>query len=323
MANNKYNERLIFRYLSGEASSEECEELKALLNEDVSFRKHFIEIRDIWNVSNANQFDATGAFNRFQERIHNNKPKTNRFVWLKYASVAASILIVFFIGKMSLSPETEELMKYSCSTEMGQRKLVLLPDSTQVWLGGETVLTYTSDFNKKLRKVSLSGEAFFDVTHQPDIPFVVISEDHAVKVLGTRFKLIAAKQSPVVETVLEEGKVHVSVCGKDLSCILMPGQKSVFNKKEKNLHKIEEPNMAVYTAITQGQLIFRNEPLSVLSKRLEKWYGVDIELQDEVKGLRFTGVIENESLEDILNIMAMSNGIQFTKLNGTIHITIN
>ncbi|MCT4590869.1 MAG: DUF4974 domain-containing protein [Carboxylicivirga sp.] len=327
MTNKEYNHQLIVRYLSGEASNEERMELKELLANDESLKSHFIEVRDLWNLSNAKQFDAGKAFGDFQHRIKDseNHPikKLNRYSWLKYVAAAASVLIVLMVGKMRLSPDVEELKSYSYATEKGQRKIIVLPDSTKIWLGSETVLSYTSDFKTKSREVRLSGEAFFDVTHQADKPFVVVSGQHHVKVLGTRFKLNAIKNSPFVETVLEEGKVQVYVPGKDLNCILEPGQKSVFNKIEESLKSSTEPNICVYTAITKGQLVFKNEPLGALSKRLEKWYGVEIVVDESVEKLRFTGVIDQESLEDILKIMAMSNGIHYKETKGTIQITQN
>ncbi|MCG8581457.1 MAG: DUF4974 domain-containing protein, partial [Bacteroidales bacterium] len=165
------------------------------------------------------------------------------------------------------------------------------------------------------------GEAFFDVKHKKDLSFKVKSGVHTITVLGTRFNVKANER--IVETVLEEGKVQINVDANNQQCQLLPGQKSEFDIYGNKLIKSDEPFVAIYTAITKGQLVFKNEAFSKLAPRLEQWYGVNIILDDAVKDLRFTGTVENESIGDILNIMAMSNNIRFTQTNDTITITQN
>ena len=184
MSNNINKEFLIFRYLSGEANDAERQLIIELIESDPAFRKEFIETRDIWNLTGSHEFDSTKAFVRFSQKVkknnHNQKVlNPNRKVWLKLASVAASFIIVFLLGKLFLANEENAITYYSYQTEVGERKLVFLPDSTQVWLNADTKLSYSSDYNKNNRRVKLSGEAFFDVRHNVKKPFVVMSGQHA------------------------------------------------------------------------------------------------------------------------------------------------
>jgi ferric-dicitrate binding protein FerR (iron transport regulator) len=323
MIENDYIERLIVKNLAGEASLIEKQELKRLMDDDQKIRKQFIDRRDVWNLSNSQEFNSQQAFSKFKERIYQDKKlgRIRRLNWLKYAGIAASLILMVMVGQY-LSSDTESVVEYhSFVTQDGERKLATLPDSTKVWLYGNTKLSYTSNFNNSERNVIFEGEAFFDVAHNADLPFKVMSGSHTITVLGTRFNVKANEK--VVETVLEEGKVQINVDNNNQQCQLTPGQKSAFDICNNRLTKMDEPVINIYTAITKGQLVFKNEELSSLSPRLEQWYGIQIKLDDDVKNLRFTGTIEKESINDVLNILAMSNNIKFTRINDTITITQN
>lgn len=323
MAEQDYIERLIIKNLAGEESAIERQELKHLLENDENIRKQFIEIRDVWNISNSKEFDSAKAFSKFKQRIttNQNKVRTRRITWYKYAGVAASLIIMLVVGRY-ISTDNEPLPKYySYKTQPGERKLATLPDSSKIWLNGNTSLSFSSDFNKTERKVIFNGEAFFDVEHNTSLPFKVESGGHTITVLGTRFNVKANEL--VVETVLEDGRVQIDVKSDNQQCQLSPGQKSEFDIQSKRLKKMEEPDFEVYSAITRGQLVFKDEKLSDLAPRLEVWYGIHLKLNDEVRNLRFTGTIEKESIDDVLRIMAMSNTIKYTKVNKTITITQN
>ncbi|WP_430813109.1 FecR family protein [Carboxylicivirga sp. RSCT41] len=323
MTDNEYIEHLIIKYLSEEATEEERHELKGLVESDKEVRKQFVDIRDIWNVSDSSEFDAAGAFTRFKKQIRSEEPKGKQrsIAWLKYAGIAASLIIMLMLGKYFSTVNEPTVQFYSYETKAGERKLLTLPDSSKVWMHANSVLTYSMGFNSTERKVTFKGEAFFDVAHNASLPFEVESGLHTITVLGTRFNVKANER--VVETVLEDGKVQINVDSNNQQCQLLPGEKSEFDMHSKLLVKVKEPHMDVYTAIIKGQLVFKNEAFSKLAPRLEQWYGLTIKLDDDVRDLRFTGTIDNESIDDVLNIMAMSNNIKYTKTNDTISITKN
>ncbi|TRX71472.1 FecR family protein [Carboxylicivirga sp. M1479] len=325
MTNNSDIDLLIFKYLSGEASVTELQDLKASMESDATLKKRFVEIRDIWNVSHPQDFDSSLAFDKFKQQIAEDGHKKLFEIssWVKWVGVAASLVVMLYIGKLITTINEPDLKYYSYQTGKGERQMIYLLDSTQVWLAAETKLTFNSDYNKGNREISLNGEAFFDVSHNKQMPFVVKTGQHNVRVLGTRFNLLARSSYPVIETILEEGKVQVDINDVNSQCLLKPGQKSVYDKEKQVLKVQEEVDMSVYTAVTKGQLVFKNESLLTLKKRLETWYGLSIEVSDEVSDLRFTGVIENESVEDVLDIMVMSNGIRYKSEQNVIVITAN
>ena len=323
---------LIFRFLSGESSIEENEVLKQALSADEDFYRHYVELREVWYAAgvkeNAEGFDVEHAISKFKRQTTeiNTRKNIRQFQikqWMKVVSVAASLFILFFVGKYMFSIDEPEMKTYCYSTNKGERKVVFLPDSTKVWLSGETDLFFSSDYNLEEREVKLDGEAFFDVVKNKEKPFEVLSGNHSVTVLGTRFNVNARSVKSYIETVLEEGKVRVALLNNDEEYILMPGEKVVYNRLTQTIKTYENIDVSSYTSWTTGLLRFRNETLENLEERLERWYGVDIILEDEaVSALRFTGTIENESIEQLLSIMRMSNGINYTKKNESFLITL-
>ncbi|MCG8580697.1 MAG: FecR family protein, partial [Bacteroidales bacterium] len=168
MTDHDYTEYLIIRYLSNEASAEENDELKELLEKDPELRKHFIEVRDVWNVTNSKAFDAAKAFTQFKHktRIDQAKGKQRKLSWFKYAGIAASLIILITVGQYFLSDDEPAIQYYTYETQSGERKLITLPDSSKIWMHANSVLSYSANFNSKDRKVNFKGEAFFDVKHK-------------------------------------------------------------------------------------------------------------------------------------------------------------
>src|SRR2546423_14261851 len=93
---------------------------------------------------------------------------------------------------------------------MGSRSKLVLPDGSTVWLNAGSKLTYNKDFGNNIREVSLVGEAFFDVMHIPDVPFVIETPTAVVKVLGTSFNVKAYPNETTTETSVIRGRVEIS-----------------------------------------------------------------------------------------------------------------
>ena len=321
MIENSNSDQSIFRYLAGELSTEEQAQLKNAMAEDEEVKKRFIDLREIWLASgiaeNADGYDWEGAFQQFKADVQaygqNSVKHSNPFMtWLKIsASVAAAIVVFILIYNQPFSSaEPAKLVSITCPK--GCRTHVFLPDSTSVWLNGGTVLSYFDNYGKTLREVSLDGEAFFDVVSDVDHPFEVVSGEHHVRVLGTRFNVYAFADEQWIETTLEEGSVKVYSPDAGWMYRLEPGEKSIYDKNNGQVITSEVSELSNAIAWKEGLLKFRDEPLYQLVKRLERWYGVEMVIRDStIQTLRFSGTVSDESLEDLLRIFRMSNGIKY------------
>ena len=180
-----------------------------------------------------------------------------------------------------------------------------LPDGTTGWLNSNSSLKYNGNFNYN-RMITLKGEAFFDVFKDEKRPFVVSTPDLDIKVLGTRFNIASYENEKNVEVVLAEGKVILDDKKINKSYSLKPGELFTFNKSYHNsLTSIVDTQK--YTSWTNGKLVFRNDPLDVIAKRLERWYNIDVELDvSSSEEIRWRATFVNEGLEQVLNMLNRS-----------------
>ena len=185
------------------------------------------------------------------------------------------------------------------------RAQFLLPDGTTGWLNSNSSVKYNGNFNAD-RQVTLKGEAFFDVFKDNKRPFRVNTNEVTVKVLGTRFNIASYENENNVEVVLEEGKLVFNNKEMKSSCTMNPNDLVVYNKTQKNFStEVVHPNK--YLSWTEGKLVFRNDPLDVIARRLERWYNIDVEVNGGVdKDLRLRATFIDESLEEVLDLLKRS-----------------
>lgn len=185
-----------------------------------------------------------------------------------------------------------------------------LPDGSTGWLNSKSVLRYKVDFNND-RKVELEGEAFFDVKSDSRKPFVVDAGDISVKVHGTRFNVSSWTDEDKIEVVLEEGKIELMQDDSDSTWFLKPNELAIIDRAGKNIiTETVEPNK--YLSWTEGKLVFRNDPLAVVEKRLERWYNVDVDVSGSfAQDFRLRATFVDESLEEVLEILKKSLKVDY------------
>ncbi len=211
-----------------------------------------------------------------------------------------------------------------------------------VWLNAGSKLTYTKDFGKKNREVVLTGEAFFDVTKNPEKPFLIQTNSINIKVLGTAFNVKAYPEDKQTETSLIRGNIEVTIKNRPNDKIfLSPSEKLVVenivaienNKKIKVQNSASRPtikenfsiaplvpklsiNKLKYSPVdstvaeTQwinNRLVFRDESFTELAIRLERWYDVTIEINDAaLEEARLNGIFQSETIVQALEALKIS-----------------
>ena len=196
---------------------------------------------------------------------------------------------------------------------------VVLADGTKVWLNSASRLIYPQSFMGKERRVVLSGEAFFDVTHDAERPFVVETSRMNVKVLGTRFNVNDYDDNEEVSTTLVNGSVEI-VSGGQQAFRLVPGEQAY--GKENELEK-REVNVRLYTSWIDGKFLFNNTELEEIAKQISRWYDVEIFFSNEsVKKVRFTGaIVKFKPLEDLVRMIESTSQVRFSVKGRTIVIS--
>lgn len=201
-------------------------------------------------------------------------------------------------------------------TERGGEWNVVLEDGTKVYLNSSSTLKYPISFTGDNRQVILEGEAYFDVVHNPDKPFVVKTNDMNILVRGTSFNINAYSDHKTTRTTLVNGKIEVECSGNTHT--LLPGQQIVFEKETKST-KILEVDTELYTSWRNGFYKFKETRLEDILTMLSLWYDVDVIYAEEsVKELRFTSsdkMIRYDNLMRLLKKFEYINNVSF-ELNG-------
>jgi ferric-dicitrate binding protein FerR (iron transport regulator) len=189
----------------------------------------------------------------------------------------------------------------------GKRIEITLADGTRIWLNSGSQLSYPVSFTSNSREVYLSGEAFFDVESDPSKPFQVITDDMKIEATGTRFNVTSYANDPTTQTVLLSGKVSAGKNKRFARTVdIEPGERIAYNKQEDNLMK-DRVDVELYASWIDGYLIFDNEPVDEVFRKLERYYNKNI-LTEKLSGRpTFTGKLDlADDLEKVLENIAFS-----------------
>ncbi|MDR3713969.1 MAG: FecR domain-containing protein [Puia sp.] len=208
-----------------------------------------------------------------------------------------------------------EVLYNTMSTPRGGQYRLTLPDGTQVWLNASSSITYPTVFSGKERKVELAGEAYFEVTPHPAMPFKVFTKDMEVDVCGTHFNVNAYGDEMSASTTLLEGAVKVSA-GSHPPLTIKPGQRAVC-RPGGNMSLVEDADVEETIAWKEGLFSFNGADLPTIMRQLARWYDLDVRYEGTVSKRRFTGkVFRSLRLSETLKVLAL-NHIHF-KLEGDI-----
>lgn len=187
---------------------------------------------------------------------------------------------------------------------------LMLADGTKVWLNSESSIKYPVQFLGKIRKVELTGEAYFEVAHNKAKPFIIESHGTEVKVLGTKFNLSSYNDEEEITTTLVEGSVQVSSLGS--SKLLKPGYQAVV-KRGSNQFQVNKVNADLYTSWINGVFQFNDQSLEEICHQLSRWYNVEFFFtENQYRNLKFAGATKKErSLDFTLEMIEKMADVKF------------
>jgi ferric-dicitrate binding protein FerR (iron transport regulator) len=197
---------------------------------------------------------------------------------------------------------------------MGEKIIVTLLDGTKITLNADSKLKYPMRFGEESREVYLEGEAYFEVTHNNQKPFVVHTADVLTTDLGTKFNICAFPNEESITVSLEEGKVEVStgISGtKKNDVFLSPTQQLIYNKEEET-NRIEQFDFQKAIGWKDNVLIFDDETLSKVLISLERSFGVKFEIADQSLANRtIKANFKNESFWTVVNVLEKATGLTY------------
>ncbi|MBK8882955.1 MAG: FecR family protein [Bacteroidales bacterium] len=333
---------LIIKILTDQASPDECLVLDKWVKKSDENRLFFLHFRNIWMASSqvikAEKTNIPKALEIVNHKINEINPdevrlngkkvfpgrKSNLF---SYVRIAALWVLIFGMGALfsMLFLKPEKILNFNSAvsviTPRGSKALTVLPDGSVVWLNAGSRIEYKITKNNAVREVTIDGEAYFKVSKDPGHPFIVNAEEMIIKAYGTEFNVKAYHEDKVVETTLVDGSVSVEIKNKTSNkTVLKPDEQAIYYKPTaeqfENFLVTKGIDPALYTLWINDRLQIKGETLEGLSIMLERKYDVTIHFDDNfLKGLRFTGIIENETIEQILELIKISSNVDY-KIEG-------
>lgn len=322
---------LFIKYLQGNCTEKEFEELLLWMKKESQTNSGKRIVKEIWN-----EFEPDAGpverikYNRLLDKIHHQinisqnpqqlkipEISTGKRILSVMTRVAAILLLpvlllLLYTNLPSKTQYAENSNDLTIEAPVGSRIQMELGDGTKVWLNHNSKLIYPYRFQGKNRKVFLTGEACFEVAHNKEVPFIVETNRLEVKATGTTFNVNAYPDDDVIETTLIEGKVIVYEKSSNREIKAMsPDEYLKFDIKN-NTFTVKSGNTAKYIAWKSGLLVFKNDPIIDIAKRLERWYNVKIEFTNEkVKELTYTATFADETLPQVLELMALATPVSY------------
>lgn len=207
---------------------------------------------------------------------------------------------------------------HTLSTPVGGTYQIELPDGTKVWLNAASSLRFPASFEGlNERKVTLNGEAYFEVAKNKNKPFKVAGQQQEVEVLGTHFNINAYSNESTIKTTLLEGSVLMHF-GNGPRAKLKPGQQGTFNQGKWDIKTV---NAEEVIAWQKGNFVFNEQPLSSILRELERWYGVKVDYS-QVPDRKFSGVISKDVyLSKVLKMLSLTGNVQLRLEDSSIKVS--
>lgn len=312
----KQIEQLVAGYLSGTATAEEVSELTSWVQENAENQCHYEQLYNLWHMANPafnlNDEDTERARIKVMQKLSGKRWYRVAFrYWERIAALLViPLLILFFYATKDRERVYTKSAYQEISVPFGVHSRISLPDGSVAWLNAGSTLKYPVEFRKGERCVTLSGEAFFEVESDRENPFIVKTEYLDVTATGTAFNVEAYDKEPIAVTMVK-GKVDVMFDDKENTVFLKPGDRMSYDIHTSSSQIVKTDPYKWY-AWKDGNMVFRDDSLAYIFKKLGQTFNVDILLKDpDIGGQPYRVTFEDESLSVILDLLKLTAPIQY------------
>ena len=301
------------KYLLNEATADERDQVKEWLADDANLA-YYNQLKRIWDESRGlaltSTADESKAWQKFQQKIHPTHVHRKGFGWMR---IAASVIIIVGLGLLAYRVFND---RTKARTVVAQKTILndTLPDGSVVTVNKGSSISYLSKFKGETRNVSLKGEAFFNVTPNKKKPFIISVNDVQITVVGTSFNVKTINGN--TEVVVETGIVKVTRAGKTVE--LKANEEVTVNATDSSL-AIEKVSDQLYKYYRTKEFVCDDTPLWRLVEVINEAYNSHIVIGNPaLKDMGITTTFNNESLEQVLNVISITFNIKVIKEGDTI-----
>lgn len=316
----------INRYLDNLYGADEIEQLQEIIRLELDSGYLDERMKEIWleclSSTKNKEMDKEQLkkeARRLIERIEQSPFTKRRKVYAKWIGIAASLLllITLSIGVYLMNGRkgtAGDISYLEIQVPYGKKKELLLADGSRIILNAGSLFRYPDHFAGEEREVYLDGEAFFSVESNPKQPFIVVTRNMTIEVLGTEFNVKTYGEDELASVSVKKGKVQVNT--EEMSSRLSIGDHITLNNVTKDFRKKKVEANSITHWITGG-LAFHETPIADVAKELTRIYNCKIYFED---GQIFTNLIkgehDNKSIESVLKSIEYTSGIKFRKEQG-------
>lgn len=302
---------LIEKHLRGVANPAEEAELQSWRSANAENQRHFKEVKRLDTAMQSMDFglqaDTNSEWQKLRRQIGKQEAKVvamkPRFNYLRIAAMFALLLATGWLIKTQFLAGNANTFAAEYTVAKGKTEVVELADGTKVHLNADSKLAVFSDFNETERRVKLTGEAFFEVAKNKEVPFLIQTGEVTTRVVGTAFNLTAYPDNGMVAINVTEGVVEFA--DADEKVRLTANKAANFDVTSGKIKEV--PFQQSELAWQQGGLVFKNEPFALILKDLERKFDVKIADKSGSEKRMLTEAVEaNESAKDVLNRLALT-----------------
>ena len=329
MTDLQINEEVLTAYLRGELNAAEAAAVEAWYDASAANRRLLGEIYYILyvndRINDTAGIDVERSLRQFKRRMHAGRRISLRRITLRAAAAAvAVILLAGGVTTVSLSKRLAQPL--TVITHLGERSQVVLPDGTKVWLNSASSVEYVAPFFSRERRVKMDGEAYFEVQHDAQAPFVVSTNGLDIKVLGTRFNIRNDDNDHRITTVLLEGAVKAYASGDEKAAVrLRPSQQLVFDTRTGAMRLTDEPSADRSINWIDGRFCFEHDTFAEIVAELKRYYNVDVRFMDDaLRSERFSGDFRVEDgIYHIMSVLQLTYKFTYKVVGNDIEIYPN
>jgi transmembrane sensor len=321
---------LLSKILDGSINQDDNDKLRAYIESGWKDEKLNEILLKHWEILDQKEITAIdeSCLERIKEQIQTKiyetipEEKNVPVKWIHILAKAAAILIIpLMVASVYISYDYgvhkgQSEIRSDFSQEIiaspGSRVHFILPDQTEVWLNSGSKLKFPNNIKTGIqRRVKLSGQGYFQVSHNAEQPFFVETSNLTVKVLGTAFDISCYENDDRFCSTLEKGSISILNKNNEEIGKLVPGEKAVMENQQQSL-LISKVDTKLFTSWKDGKLIFRNTPLVEVTRQMERWFNCNITIDPELinSGICYTANIRQETIEEVLKMIEISTHVK-------------
>ena len=322
------DEEKLMKYIAGNATREEREKVLDWVEASPEHQKRFNLLKNAWVMTHLPEGCVPAKGAPWREGR-----KNKRGMWIGYG-IAASLVLLLSFGLLNQQKryeakmafwESQEVSEMVYRTDKGVKGKVTLPDGSTVWLNSDSELQCPSRFSGDMREIAFSGEGFFDVVKNAEHPMVIrLDNGLRVVVKGTTFNLSSYRDDDYMTALLVEGKITVQRTqeGKQEEIQIRPNERVRIMKQEVQPATVNVPAVTFpILGWKEGWLVFDETPMAEVLKKLERWHGVHLVVEDDrLLKRRFTARFHEESIQQILKMMEQVALLRYEWVDNTAHL---